>query len=373
MLIGAGGNIGSHLVPHLARMPEIRRLTLVDRDRYEERNRSNQELPSGAMGRPKALVQAGVARKLNPSLEVVAVTRDIETLPLGFFQADLLLTGLDSRRARQRVNYAARGLGVPWLDGGVLATGLLARMTRIDSEADTPCLECRWDDADYAALEQAYPCDPMSEPAPTGAPSSLGALAASMLALECGKILRGDPGVLAPGAELIVDSLHHRQYLTSARRFAGCRLSEHAPWTVKPLPIDRGLTLGRMLTDLGERLGANGDLSVAIEGSRIVRRMSCERCGRSRGILGVSGRLRPADSRCPACGGRTSPNGFGTHEYLAAASLTRQERTRTLATVGFRPGEVLRASGGGREHRFQLVSSAETPRRRDVKSTRRPT
>ena len=35
-VIGAGGNVGSHLTPHLVRTPGVGRVTLVDRDRYDE-------------------------------------------------------------------------------------------------------------------------------------------------------------------------------------------------------------------------------------------------------------------------------------------------------------------------------------------------
>ena len=51
-LIGAGGNIGSHLVPHLGRMPGVERITLVDRDIYEERNLFSQDILPGDIARP---------------------------------------------------------------------------------------------------------------------------------------------------------------------------------------------------------------------------------------------------------------------------------------------------------------------------------
>jgi molybdopterin/thiamine biosynthesis adenylyltransferase len=141
VVIGAGGNIGSHLVPHLARTPEIGSLTLVDRDAYEARNLANQDMPPRAARRNKAAVQAGRARRLNPRLRVRAVAADVETLPLGALRGDLLLACVDSRRARQRVNQAAWRLGIPWVDAGVLGEGLLARVTGYVPAPDQPCLE----------------------------------------------------------------------------------------------------------------------------------------------------------------------------------------------------------------------------------------
>lgn len=355
LVIGAGGNIGSHLVPHLARMPGIDRLTLVDRDRYEARNLRNQDISKRAVGRRKAFVQAQRVRALNPELAVEAIAEDVEVMPIGALKADLILTGLDSRRARQRVNFVARGLGVPWLDAGVLAAGQLTRITRYAGKAESGCLECGWDEKDYAALEQSYPCDRSTEPAPTGAPSALGALAASLLALECGNVLRGDRAALSAGTELVVDATNHRQTVTRIRRFAACRLGDHAPWPIEPLPVRLEAPLSTALSMTGERIGANGSLAIAVEGARIARRLTCAECGATRPVLRIAGRLRPQDTRCPACGGSTAPSGFGVLETLAASALTREERRRSLGAAGFRYGEVIRASGEGTERRFELV------------------
>ena len=58
VVVGAGGNIGSHLAPHLVRLPGVGRVTLVDRDRYERGNLPFQDMEAGDVGRPKAEVQA---------------------------------------------------------------------------------------------------------------------------------------------------------------------------------------------------------------------------------------------------------------------------------------------------------------------------
>ena len=38
IVVGCGGNIGSHLLTHLARMAIVDRIVLIDKDTYEERN-----------------------------------------------------------------------------------------------------------------------------------------------------------------------------------------------------------------------------------------------------------------------------------------------------------------------------------------------
>ena len=56
--VGAGGNIGSCLWPHLVRTPGVGAVTVIDRDHYESKNLSSQNLRPPDVGRPKALVVA---------------------------------------------------------------------------------------------------------------------------------------------------------------------------------------------------------------------------------------------------------------------------------------------------------------------------
>jgi molybdopterin/thiamine biosynthesis adenylyltransferase len=358
VVVGAGGNIGSHLVPHLARMPELGRLTLVDRDRYESRNVANQDVLPGAAGRGKAAVQAARARRANPHIEVRALAEDVEQLPLGLLRGDLILACLDNRRARQRVNDAAARLGVPWLDAGVLGDGLLARVTRYAPGDALPCLECAWDDADYAAVEQSYPCEsaaPAPAPPRTTAPSSLGALAAAFLALECRKLLSGSGDPLPPGSELVVDAAHRRHFVTTLRRNPRCRRADHGVWTLEPLPAGRDTSLGELFESVRARLGANGDLGLRIEGKRFARQLRCESCGATRRVLRLAGRLRRGELRC-SCGAPRGTPGFGLVERLQAADLTRAERGRRLSALGLRLGEVLSVGSAERELHLELVA-----------------
>jgi molybdopterin/thiamine biosynthesis adenylyltransferase len=354
VVIGAGGNIGSHLVPHLARMPEVGRLTLVDRDVYEARNIVNQEMPAGAAFRKKAVVQAARARRINPRAQVRALAEDVETVPLGALRGDLILACLDSRRARQRVNEAAGRLGVPWLDGGVLGKGMLARVTRYAPGGELPCLECSWDDADYAAIEQSYPCEG-NGPAPTTAPSSLGALAAALQAIECRKLLTGQGEPLPPGSQLLVDAAHHRQFVTAVRRNPDCRRADHTAWSFEPLPGGHTARLGTVLESARRRPWANGRLTLRVEGKRFVRAVSCEDCGATRRVLRLAGTLRRREHRCSRCGGRLLVAGFGLTEHLDSSTLTRVELQRRLVGLGLRIGDVLSIGSAEREWHWEIA------------------
>src|SRR5262249_39035744 len=150
-------------------------------------------------------------------------------------RGDLILACLDSRRARQYVNQAAWRLGVTWIDAGVDAGGLLARVNIYEPGIENTCLECAWDERDYEALEQTYPCSGVAnEPAPTNSPSWLGALAASLQANECQKLLAGKIDKAAIGQQVLLDVLYHKHYVTTFKRNPYCRFS-HKVWPIERL------------------------------------------------------------------------------------------------------------------------------------------
>ncbi len=358
LVLGAGGNIGSHLVPHLARTPEIGQLTLVDRDRYEPRNLTNQDIPPGAVGRPKASVQAARARRLRPDLEVEALVIDVEQLPLGRFRADLILACLDSRRARQLVSRAACRLGVSWLDSGVLADGMLARVSHFHPGLGSPCLECAWDDADYAAVEQVYPCagDSRTVPPRTAAPASLGALAATLQAIECRKLLTGEGISLDPGTELVVDANHQRHLLTRSPRNPRCRLASHGAWAITPLPSALGQTLAWLFAEVEAQGNPATELALTMEGHRFARTLSCAGCGLTRRVLRLASRRRASDRRCSTCGGALLLHGFGLTERVEQVGLSRREMNRSLRGIGFQPGDVLSIGSHAAQWHVELES-----------------
>ena len=130
-VVGAGGAVGSHVVPLLARLPGVGRITLVDPDRYEARNLAGQDITPADVGHAKVEVQAQRLRARLPGAEVIALAERVEDVAPGWLRADVMLACVDSRRARQVVNERALALGMPWIDAGlgVLPGGsLLARV-----------------------------------------------------------------------------------------------------------------------------------------------------------------------------------------------------------------------------------------------------
>jgi molybdopterin/thiamine biosynthesis adenylyltransferase len=333
--VGSGGNIGSHFVEYAARMPAVSRLTLVDHGFYEKKNLVGQRIDLDDVGRAKVDVQAKRIRRIRPDLEVVAIPERVQEVPLGRLRGDVIVTGLDNRRARQVVNESARRLGVPWIDGAVQAEGMLVRVNVYGAAESGPCGECAWSPRDYDNLDQRRPCQPDAEAPPTNAPASLGALAASLQAIECGKLLKGEETVL-DGRQVLLDARHHTHYLTAFGRNEECRLADHGPWSIDPLdygPADP--TLGELVDE------APGATSLEVFGRRFVTALVCPECARRLPIVRVAGKLRAADRVCPDCTAEMVASGFHTVDALDVERMLDAARTLSVRDLGVRGGDVL--------------------------------
>lgn len=352
VVIGAGGNIGSHLGPHLARLPGVTRVTLIDQDVYETKNHASQAITPRDVGRKKAGVQARRLRRISSSLTVTALNHAVEDLPLGSLRADVILACLDSRSARQYVNQAAWHLGVPWIDAGVGTEGLLARVNVYLPGRDSPCLECAWDQRDYDALEQTYPC---SEPETfsTNAPSSLGALAASLQAIECQKLLSGDVEHAVIGQQLVIESQNHKQYLTSFRRNPECRLFDHEPWIIRRLKVaDYKSTLADLIVLMKRGEVDESKSCLAVAGKTFVRHRTCRDCG-SRQKRSAFLSMNGAGAKCTSCRGIM----FATAVEIAESmKLSTAIKHRSLRSLGLRAGDVVSIENDRGQAHYELIT-----------------
>jgi molybdopterin/thiamine biosynthesis adenylyltransferase len=360
VVIGAGGNIGSHLAPHLARMREVGRVTLIDRDTYEAANLTTQDITPRDVGRSKASVQARRLRRINPQLRIAAFSCPVESLQLGLLRCDVILACLDSRRARQYVNQAAWRLGVPWIDSGVEAGGLLARVNVYVPATHAPCLECAWDERDYRGLEQIYPClGDAQAVAPTNAPSSLGALAASLQAIECRKLLAGRLDLAAVSRQVLVDGAHLKHYVTAYRRNPRCLLADHEPWAIDRLTAKpRDLTLAQALALGPGKTVSNSSASFRLEGRLFAKRLTCTSCGQMRDWLRLIDSSGRASIACAGCGGAMAASGFDTVERLHAADLTERQLGKRLSSLGVRQADVFSVGYGEALAHFEIGCDA---------------
>jgi adenylyltransferase/sulfurtransferase len=367
VVVGAGGNIGSHLVPLLARMPGVARLTLVDSDCYEEKNVQSQAINPSDLGQPKARVQARCARRINPELEVVPIVDRLENVALGHLRGDVILACLDSKESRRHcANEIAWRLGVPWIDAGVEASQMLARVNVYLPAAGQPCLECAWSDRDYAELAVVHPCDDGVTRTPaTNAPACLGALAAALQALECQSLLVGKSALI--GRQVLIEAATHRHFLTAYRLNPNC-LFDHKTWEISALRrTPQELSIGAVL-----ELAPPSKIPAALAfgGRMLVKRLDCPKCGFARRVFQLQGRLRRGDRFCARCGREMLSAGFHMKARLSNADLGPGDADRSLASLGLRAGDVISLGNGTDEQYFEL-GAEPVPRPQPAKSIHR--
>lgn len=361
VVVGAGGNIGSHLAPHLARMQQVFSIALIDRDIYESSNLQTQDITPSDVGKRKAFVQARRLKRINPRLRIQAIADAVERVPLGKLRADVVISCLDSRIARQRVNQLAWRLGIPLIDAGVEAGGLLARVNVYVPGPHAPCLECAWDDRDYDALEQTYPCLGFTSSAPaTNAPSSLGALAATLQAIECQKLLTGQMDRAAVSKQVLIDASYHKHYVTSFGRNPNCRFTGHEVWQIERLDrsIDE-ISLEQALNLVPPPAGEKGS-GLRVEGKPFVKRLTCPGCGEIRSLLKLECSLSDRQRKCGRCGQRMIAAGFDLLERLNFASVSRIALARSLRSLGLRAGDVFSIDERSVERHYEITDAGSS-------------
>ncbi len=353
VIVGAGGNIGSHLVQHIGRMPEVGWVILIDPDVYELANLEVQMIDAADVGRTKVAVQASRLRRLRADLGITAIAAPIESVPLGRLRSDLILACLDSRRSRREVNRVALRLGIPFIDAGVDAAGLLARISAYRPGSAQPCLECSFGERDYEMAEPGRSC--LGEPertAPTGSPSSLGALAASLQAIECRKLLGGGSDGPAFGHQVLVDAAHHRILRTRYAANPACRLGDHDAWRIEPLRrAPAAISVAAALT-LGPRSAEPG---IFIEGSPFQARHVCPGCGAERALLRHRASLQARRLRCRACRADMVAVGFDMQDRLERHEMPHRILRRSLGSLGLRVGDVFGVGEPKKERFYEFV------------------
>jgi molybdopterin/thiamine biosynthesis adenylyltransferase len=244
VLIAGAGNIGSHLTPLIARIG-VGTIRIIDRDHVEAKNLTTQDFRPQDVGRPKAEVLAERLRPLFPATQFEAHCCDLEDLPLGVAEVDVILGALDSRRARQLlVSEIAWPLGVPVIDGGV-GEGLLGRMQVFLPGPETACLECTWGQADYRQLAAEYPCQPgeAAQAPATVSTAFLGSCVASLMASDCHRLLVGDRP--SESYEVPFDLRQHHMRRFVLRRSPRCRFDHEI--VTRRCPV-KGEAVGDLLS-----------------------------------------------------------------------------------------------------------------------------
>ena len=336
-------------------MEDVTSVTLVDKDVYENANLHSQKIPRRDFGQSKVDAQARRLRAIKPSLDVTAIRADVANVPLGRLRGDVIVAGVDSLQARIRINEIAWRLGAPWIDGGVEPASNLVRVNAYESRTTSPCLECALDESDYRQLGSQHPCNQASADAtPTNGSTSLGGLAAALLAIECEKILAGARESALIGRQVVIDAAHHRHFVTTFRRNPRCRF-DHVVWPLEPW---RGIsvkhTLAKALAAARRSSRASDAVSLRVEGHPLVRALHCPGCSRCLNLPHLLGRLARADQRCPHCGKHALlATGFKIVESLDS-KLPEDILRQPLRQLGFQAGDVITVTRAGR-NRYLVI------------------
>lgn len=334
IVIAGVGNTGSHLIPHLARMREIGRITLIDPDIYTKENAIVQNFDRMEdIGAAKVIVQADKLRRIRECtglspLDIVTFQERVEDVPRGLLACNLIVSCLDSLAARQHVNEIAWRMNVPWTDCGVQGSLSLARVNSYRPATQAHCLECSWGIEEYQTLQQDYVCGAGSSAAhPTMSSSALGAFAASLLAIEITKLLSEDPAHTLVDRQIVVDTLHHTLDVSTYQWNPNCRF-DHRTWQVEPWICPPAITT------LGAALNIAGSLQV--DGHRFAHKLICPSCDSVQTSLKLN---RPA-ARCAKCNSRMIAPGFELFDRIDSERARGYEEL-TLAQLGLRVGDIV--------------------------------
>lgn len=349
--VGAG-LVGGFLGPVVAALGSVGRVRVIDRDRYTRGQARRSDV-----GKPKAVVVARLMQAVRHQLQCVPIVADIEHLPLALFRCDILLTALDSKLARMTMNFAFRKLGIPyWIDSGISSPGLVRISTFAQGE-DSPCYECGMDAADYAS-EQSYACQSEFTPPPTNSPAYLGAVAASLQAAECARLLSGQFDQASLNRELLYDVRTHRLFVTRLEPSKTCRL-DHSAFVIRSLRRSAGeITVAEVFGLQGGGTTAKASPAAVLEvpGKLFVRELSCQ-CGERRSTLRLKGRFSAAAQTCAKCGGRMTALGTGLKNALSFSSLSQRELAKPLSALGLQTSDVIAVDDASQLNLFELGHS----------------
>jgi molybdopterin/thiamine biosynthesis adenylyltransferase len=343
-----GGQVSHHLA--LLGVGQV----VIDCGRVEAENLGNQGFPVAQLGAPKSAARARQIAALNPDCTVRAIGSRVEDLGLAALaDVDLIVTGLDSRAARVRVNELTWRWGIPWVDAAVDGTGrwLHGTVTAFDPRlADSPCYLCRYGANDLVRISREgrgpgcpnplHPEVPVTPP--TLQASAFGGIIAGLQTLYATRLLLGTGEDLV-GRQLRVDCSHIPQIRSvGAPRNPRC-IFDHRPFL--PLATAPGPSVGDVLAAAARDLGSEPN-ELALHGRTLVTGLKCPACGTTRDVVRVAGTF-PAEELSCACGRSAEMDPAGLSNHLSADEAQRQAAC-TWQDLGVPVADVVTARAGAR-------------------------
>jgi molybdopterin/thiamine biosynthesis adenylyltransferase len=350
VLVGCGA-IGSHAAPLLARLPDLAELVLIDPDTYDESNLQGQAILPSEVGMPKVTALARRIRRQAPGLKVETAQQPVELVPRGWFRNAVVISAVDSRRARAAINEIGWPLGETIIDAGVDGANWLARCNVYRPGDGHACLECAWNDADYRARDSVVSCQGSLDVGATNAPASLSSIAAGLLVAACHQLSTGQLDSAPSCYQVLYDYRHHRCHHTKYTPNPDCRF-DHQIWDVRTQAMSlKDTSLGAFLSSMAP--ASHGNLQ--LPGNHFARRLVC-RCGAMRDrVLVLERALTPARTRCSSCGGQLAVSAFHAQSHVPLPVDARHAR-RSLWSIGLRPGDIVALGDATTMRHIELVN-----------------
>jgi hypothetical protein len=179
---------------------------------------------------------------------------------------------------------------------------------------------------------------------PTNGNAMAGCLAASLQAIEVGKLLAGEREHVAAGREVLLDARSHALAVSRLVRNPACRF-DHERWAIEPV---RDLTLRAALALSGEVRAPR----LSVSDSAFLSKLVCEPCECEELIWRLRDTLDDRARRCPRCGAPRAMRGFDLFERISAESVPASLLDRPLSQRGLRTGEVFGVEGGADGPRY---------------------
>jgi len=343
VVVGVGA-LGNEVAKNLA-LAGVGRLILCDPDVVSVSNLSRTVLlGAGDVGRPKATVAAGTLSRLVPGLVVEPRVADLASgVGLGeLADADVVLSCVDTIRARMRLLGRAALIGGPLVDGGTHPYG---GEVRLRLSPDEPCFGCTLSPHERGASDLPWSCFETGSASGAGSggpqPATIAttALVASWMSILAVHLTFGERPVYRA---LRIDASAGRTAPVTFERDPDCPYHRPLAEPIEIVPVTARATVGEFLSVLD-----GADEPLTWEEFPLPRR--CSGCGHFDAPADsektvTDGRVVP----CAHCGGLIRP--VLTQRIRAAGADNR------LSDLGVAQEEILPVTTQGGEYSCRRLS-----------------
>jgi molybdopterin-synthase adenylyltransferase len=293
VVVGVGA-LGNEVAKNLA-LAGVGRFILCDPDTVAASNLSRTVLfGSEHVGRPKASVAAATLGTLAPDATVQARVADLgHGVGLGeLADADVVLSCVDTIRARMRLLGRCMLAGAALIDGGTSSYGGEVRLRLSPDEA---CYGCTLSAHERGVSDLPWSCFGTDGGGPQPASIATTALVASWMSLAATQVILGLP----PAYRVLrIDTASGRTAPVTIERDPDCPHHRPLAGPVTTVAVTHQATVGELLAVLGP-----GDEPFTWEQFPLGWR--CGTCGRYANNATLSGGMDTNDTvlRCDLCGG----------------------------------------------------------------------